>query len=106
MAVASALQNEMMMHAGIETTNNTAITLAKQKLTQTVAEKKPDEIENWMKALETLIKSRQDEAESLAAFNKLHKIWLTSFPKATNGKLTTTARCHGRYPFVACCRVF
>ena len=30
MAVVSALQNEMMMNEGIETTNNTAITLATQ----------------------------------------------------------------------------
>ena len=81
MATASALQNEMAMHAGFETTSNTVLALAMEKMVQAAAEENPAGIEIWQKVITTINQSRAAETENVDKFNKIAENLVKSFPK-------------------------
>ena len=81
MAVASAVQTEMAMHASFETTTNTALALATAKLAEAAAKGPPGEpeVEIWTKVITTISTSRIDELKSYTEFNKVAKDTLSIF---------------------------
>ena len=82
MAVASAIQTELSMHGSFETTTNTALALATEKLAEAAAKKDAEGIKNWTQVIETITKSRIDELKSYKEFNKVAKDTLTIFKDA------------------------
>ena len=81
MAVASAVQNEMMMHAGFETTTNTALTLATQKMAEAAATLDEPKVEMWQKVIDNILKNRATEAETITKFNSMVEDLVNKFPK-------------------------
>ena len=76
MAVASAVQNEMAMHAGFETTSNTLLALAMQKMAVD-----PASVTVWQPVIEAVMKARESEAEALKNFNTMAEDLVSKFPQ-------------------------
>ena len=79
MAVASGIQTEMAMHSSFETTSNTALALAMEKLSEAAAKKDAEGIKNWEQVIETITKSRIEALKSYTEFNKVAKDTLNIF---------------------------
>ncbi len=81
MATANALQTEIAMHAGFETTSNTVLTLAMEKMAQDAIDGNEIGVKIWEKVIASITQSRIKEAEGLEKFHQVAEDLVNNFPR-------------------------
>ncbi|WP_011178482.1 hypothetical protein [Caedibacter taeniospiralis] len=81
MAAASAVQNELAMHSGFETTSNTVLALAMQKMAEAAAIDNEPQIKIWEGIMKSISSNRDAEVANLSKFNEMTQNLVKNFPR-------------------------
>ena len=81
MAAATGTQNQMAMHASFETTSNTVLNVAMQKLAEATGKNDAPAVAAWTTLIATVTTARESEVASFEKFNTMTKSLVENFPK-------------------------
>lgn len=84
MAGATSIQNELAMHAGFETTSNTVLNLAMQKIAEAAAVPNQKKVNMWTRVMNSILDARKTETTSVDTFNKAIEELVENFPQGGN----------------------